>query len=116
MGSSTTAIEAEDKCWHDTDKHAHVIWRERDGSGTLDIPEIRIIAVKMFQPFGLTKSVLIQSNVRGAEPSKGCNVPCKKTKMGAGAGGPSHALHARHDRAHGISGRSWAANTVFTER
>ena len=94
-GFEHNCYQAEDKCWHDTDKHAHVIWRERDGSGTLDIPEIRIIAVKMFQPFGLTKSVLIQSNVRGAEPSKGCSVPCKKTKMGAGAGGPS--THYTHD-------------------
>jgi len=88
-GFEHNCYEAKPDCWHDTDKHAHIIWRERDGSGTPVIPEIRIIAVKMFQPFGLTKSVLIQSNVRGAEPSKGCNVPCKKTKMGAGAGGPS---------------------------
>ncbi len=88
-GFKHNCYETKDDCWHDTDKHAHVIWRERDEFGTLAIPEIRIIAVRMFQSFGLTKSVLIRSNVHPPEPSKGCSVPCKKTKMGAGAGGPS---------------------------
>lgn len=95
-GFKHNCYKADPDCWNDKDvdnpddgDNAHVIWREHDGHNTLDIPEIRIIAVKMFQPFGLTKSVLIQSNVRGAEPAKGCNVPCKKTKMVAGAGGPS---------------------------
>jgi hypothetical protein len=82
-GFAHNCYRAEEKCWHNTDKHAHVIWREQT------IPEVRIITVNMFKPFGLTKTVLIQSNVRPAEPSKGCPLPCKKTKMGAGAGGPS---------------------------
>jgi hypothetical protein len=84
----------DDKYKYDTDLNAKVIWRYQD------FPEIRIQVLGMFSRWATQarfkgnrggRTIDIQSNVqgRGPEPDKGCDVPCKKIKMGAGAAGPT---------------------------
>jgi hypothetical protein len=82
-----------DRYTYNTDTNAHVIWRMQD------FPEMRVQVLNLFSDWrwraGFTKanaafrSIDIQSSVRGVEPTKGCDKPCKKIKMGAGAAGPT---------------------------
>jgi hypothetical protein len=86
--------KAGDRYTYNTDLNAHVIWRMED------FPELRVQVLQLFTDWrwraGFTRanaglrSIDIQSNVRGVEPTKGCgNKPCKKIKMAAGAAGPT---------------------------
>jgi hypothetical protein len=82
-----------DRYKYDTDLNAKVIWRRED------FPEVRVQVLNIFSAWrwraGSSKanagfrSIDIQSSVHPPEPSKGCDKPCKKIKMAAGAAGPT---------------------------
>jgi hypothetical protein len=70
--------DGDEKCKYNTDATANVIWRKQD------FPELQVRTVKLFAKWGMPGNLLVHSNVWEAEPAKGCDVPCKHTKMAVG--------------------------------
>ena len=67
-------------CKYNSDKTANISWNRRD------FPEIRIRIVRLFERWGLPANLVVRSNRpdRLPDPLKGCDVPCKHTKLSTG--------------------------------
>lgn len=65
-------------CRYNSDRTANITWTRQT------FPEIRIRIVSLFAKWGLPSDLLVKSIARPADPAKGCDVPCKHTKLAAG--------------------------------
>jgi hypothetical protein len=65
-------------CRYNSDKTANISWSRQQ------FPEVRIRIVRLFEKWGLPANLVIRSNARPPDPLKGCDVPCKHTKLSTG--------------------------------
>ena len=65
-------------CRYNSDKTANITWNKTK------FPEVRIRIVRLFERWGMPSDLVIRSNNRPADPLKGCDVPCKHTKLSTG--------------------------------
>lgn len=70
--------DGNDVCRYNSGKTANITWNKTK------FPEIRIRIVSLFAKWGLPANLVVRSNNRPPEPSKGCDVPCKHTKLSTG--------------------------------
>jgi hypothetical protein len=65
-------------CRYNSDKTANITWSKTK------FPEIKIRIVRLFERWGLQSDLVVRSNNRPPDPLKGCDVPCKHTKLSTG--------------------------------
>jgi len=65
-------------CRYNSDKTANIIWRPQE------FPEVKIRIVNLFTRWGMPTNLVVESIERPPAPSKGCDVPCKHTKLAVG--------------------------------